>query len=352
MSNEESRKKRERNTLPNQESEIHLQPARKKGYLSNYINSRINKLNDEKQATFSINQQHKTLLSEMSADKKKPATPGGLTSQDYHDGYISDDGFNAITSIKNTMDTLDEDKVSQGDFSSLSRHGNKLFQGQEKDLNYYGVNLTYRVDMTEKTSKDKTDNEDLDNQQHDNIKRSKHARLLIDGKNITTQDMMRFSNSMGAQQEQSEFIKGIKGDIFDSDKQPIAPKNMSDERITGISFRAVIRASEIGHNEKPLLDGFQMSRVQNIKQASNLFHHDEFNTGAIGSQNSSKSSTGEYNKFKQLTQENTLQRKNTGKTDINQAEIMRKAKSVNSAFPKNAPFVNIEVVDAKRGNKK
>lgn len=270
--------------------------------------------------------------------------PGNLTSADYEDGYISEEGDTFLKTIHARKDSQ-IGNVGNLQEGKKSRSGNRIKIGEEATTTYHGVPITYRVDFTEvedapkqtkKTSKKSAEKAEAEAQPP--VKRwDPHARILAFQKNATTVELSEFAQRVGTHgepEEQQHFLEGVKG------QAPSAPE-ISDVFAAGVQLRAVGRASDAFGHVFPAFEGLLLSKPQSPQDVRNLFFHPDYQTGALGHQNSGVGGTSDFNSFKEIVADKRVEHTTIKGTDIDKVSLVRKAKAINALVPHDTPIVTI-----------
>jgi len=284
---------------------------------------------------------------------KQPWTPGSeenrvksghLKSEDYEDGYLSDEGDTFLKTIHARKDSQIANVGSLKD-GKTSRSGNRIKIGEETTTTYHGVPITYRVDFTEVEDKPqqtkkprKKAGQTPEAEAQPPLKRwDPHARILAFQKNASTVELSEFAHHVGTHgqpEEQQHFLEGVKG------QAPPTPE-ISDVFAAGVQLRAVGRASDAFGHVFPAFEGLLLSKPQTPDDVRNLFFHPDYQTGALGHQNNGVGGTSDFNAFKEIVADKRVEHSTKKGTDIDTVSLIRKAKAINALSP-GAPIVAID----------
>lgn len=274
--------------------------------------------------------------------------PGHLSSDDYADGYISDEGDTFLKAIHTHKDSQLE---SAADLKGgkTSRSGNDIKAGNETSTTYRGVNIKYRVDFTEVADKPPDDKkprkkvarkaDDSEPEPPRSTHLEPHARIQAFGKNASTVELADFADALGTHgsaTEKQHFLEGVKG------QAPSVPQ-ISDAFAAGVELRAVARASDAFGQVFPAFEGLLLSKPQTPQDVRNLFFHPEFRTGALGHQNNGPGATTDFNSFKEIVGDARVERSTIVGTNIDTVSRIRKARAINALVPAETPIVDIAI---------
>lgn len=265
---------------------------------------------------------------------------GHLSSADYEDGYISEDGdrfLKAIHAHKNSeiggAGALTEAKRS-------SRSGNKIRTGNITTAPYHGVDISFRVDFTEIGEKSANAEEPRDGSQPIDAPLTEgwapHVRLYAFKKDANTRQLATYAEHIGAEGRedfQRHFLAGVKGQAPPDGPIPVG-------YATGVEFRALGRASDAFGTLYPALDGLLLSHPQTPTDVRNLFFNPQFETGGLGHQNTGQHATSEFNAFKEIVGNRRVEHSTNIGTPIESVPLIRKANAINAAVP-GSPIVAI-----------
>lgn len=292
--------------------------------------------------------EHSVGLAEGFVKLKQPWSPtsednrvksGHLSSADYEDGYISEDGDRFLKAIHAHKDRELERVSELEQAKKLSSSGNTITRGNPTTAPYHGVNIEFRVDFTKITPKPEATTESQQAEQPGPTRWEPHARIYGFGKDPETKLLANFAQNIhtqGGEVEKQHFLEGVKG-------QAPPDAQISDAYATGVEFRAVGRASDAFGDVVPAFDGLLLSKPQTPQDVRNLFFHPEFKTGALGHQNSGPGKTGDFNSFKEIVGNARVTHNTNLGTDIDTVSRIRKAKAINALVPTDSPIVDITI---------
>ncbi|MFO6419195.1 hypothetical protein ACLBKS_03225 [Hylemonella sp. W303a] len=291
--------------------------------------------------------------------------PGPLTSGDYESGYLSDEGEKLRSAIRKVAkDTqppnpkkgkaprggTDEPPPAKRQATKRSRSGKEIVTGAEQETSYYGTPVNFRVDFTQSGSGEYVP----------------HARILVGSSDISTKDAAQVATDIARENTSGakDFVLGFNpvfsfGSVSTPARRGRKPhrtetppeRTRSASHSAGLQMRALVRGSNVfSPNDAPVLDGYQMSQVRTPQDVSLLFHDPAFNTGRMGSQNSSQAATAEFNAFEEFvaTRKTSASHKTRAGTDLDQVPAIRKASAINASFPKETPLFDIEKLRPKK----
>lgn len=273
--------------------------------------------------------------------------PGHLSSDDYLDGYISDEGNTFLKAIHTHKDGQLESAVNLKG-GKTSRSGNDIKTGNETSATYHGVNIKYRVDFTEvedklpdeKKSRKKGPKKAEDQPEPQRSTHLEpHARIQAFGRNASTVELAEFANALdthGTATEKQHFLEGVKG------QAPSVPQ-ISDAFAAGVEARAVARGSDAFGQVFPAFEGLLLSKPQTPQDVRNLFFHPDFQTGALGHQNNGIGATTDFNSFKEIVGNARVEHTANVGTDIEKVSRIRKARAINALVPTDTPIVDITI---------
>ena len=245
---------------------------------------------------------------------------GTLGSQDYLEGYESEDGENFRREIERYK-TPDIDKLNERGPTKTSRSGKEIYEGEEQKFKYHGRSVRYRVDFTKTTSSDESKTVTYD----------PHARLFVGTKDLSTTDladaarMIGDSGKVGEKRKQS-FVDGFTGKL-----DVVGEKTMQHK--IGVQMRAIGKFSDVFGDDKPLLHSYTMSLPKTPSQVGNLFYNQNFGTGGLGHQNKGASATSEFNAFKEIAGGNKSTHVTKQGTNIDTVPAVRKISAMNHSVP-------------------
>ena len=267
--------------------------------------------------------------------------PSPLSSADYEDGYISDDGDRFLKAIHAHKDREIAGAGALKEAKKKSRSGNTIRTGNIGTAPYHGVNISFRVDFTEIVEQSVDAQEPHDGSQPTDAPATKrwepHVRLYAFKKDAKTKQLATFAEQIGRRGEEVQkqhFLAGVKG-------QPSPDGLNSDSYGTGVEFRAIGRASDAFGTVYPGIDGFVLSHPQTPNDVRNLFFHPELKTGGLGHQNTGPGATAEFNAFKEIVGNQRVEHSANKGTDIESVPLIRKANAINAAVPGDRPIIDI-----------
>jgi hypothetical protein len=292
--------------------------------------------------------EHSVGLAEGFVKLKQPWSPnsednrvksGHLSSADYEDGYISEDGDRFLNAIHAHKDNEIKGVSELEQAKKPSSSGNTIRRGNPTTARYHGVDIKFRVDFTEIAPKPEAATESQQAEQPGPTRWEPHARIYGFGKDPETKLLANFAQNIhtqGGEVEKQHFLEGVKG-------QAPPDAQISDAYATGVEFRAVGRASDAFGDVVPAFDGLLLSKPQTPQDVRNLFFHPEFETGALGHQNSGPGKTGDFNSFKEIVGNARVTHNTNLGTDIDTVSRIRKAKAINALVPTDSPIVDITI---------
>ncbi len=284
-----------------------------------------------------INDQFKHLR--QSWDPKSDANqtrPGHLSSKDYEDGYISDEGDKFLKAIHARRDE-EVGKVSELQDGRKSRSGNKIKLGNLTSTQYHGVKIDYRVDFTgieekpstETSAKKKKKGVDKEVIEPPKTKWVPHARIFVGTEDLSTVKLASLAENLHSQDDETfkqHFLSGVRG-------QASPTEDKSSAYAIGVESRAVGRASDAFGQLYPSFEGYLLSKPQSSLEVANLFHNPLFGTGALGSQNSGQTATPDFHSFNEIVSDTRKQHSTKVGTHLDDVSLIRKAKAINAFGP-------------------
>ncbi len=283
--------------------------------------------------------------------------PGHLTTADYEDGYISEEGDKLLKAIHARKD-VELQRVDGLKKGKKSRANKPIKQGGLTSAQYHGVKVGFRVDFTgilekppaKKGEQEKKQAEDVEEEGGDAKAKTKapakrkvsqwipHARIFVGDKDLSTVKLARLARDIDAHDNDTfkeHFLSGVKGQ-----ESPTPDKTAA--YAIGIESRAVGRASDVfGDHFHPSLDGYVLSKPQSAHEASNLFHNPLHGTGALGSQNSGQTATPDFYAFNEIVSETRKEHATKDGTTLLDVPHIRKAKAINVFAPQGNDIVKI-----------
>ena len=275
--------------------------------------------------------------------------PGHLSTKDYEDGYISDEGDKLLKAIHARKDEQIA-KVQDLPDGRKSRSGNQIKLGDPTSVQYHGVDIRYRVDFTgiaEKPPKatggrKKKKDEAVEEVVEPPIEPPKttwipHARIFAGDQDLSTVKLASLAEDIHGQVDDSfkqHFLSGVKG-------QASPTPEKSSAYAIGVESRAVARASDAFGQQFPSFEGYLLSKPQSAHEVTNLFHNPQFGTGALGSQNSGPTATPDFHAFNEIVSDARKEHSTQVGTHLQDVPLIRKANAINVFAPHDSPIVTV-----------
>jgi len=250
-------------------------------------------------------------------DQDRRLKKGTLSSDDYRDGYLSDEGDKLLRTVRERHESVSGKK---GEIEKLEKRkakgkGKDSFVGVPVETTYHGVDVQFRVDYTQSKSGEY----------------EPHARFYVGSEDMSTSKLSKTAMAFSKQspQRQQEFVQGFGGHESDDPSKSFQ---------IGTQMRAVGRGSDAFGNTKGVFDGYMMSKPTTPESVSKLFVHPEFGTGSLGHQNfDATTKVAEFNAFNEIATGKRHTHSTNSGTVLESTPGIRKASAIN-AF---GPIVNV-----------